>query len=117
MNKICLMGRLGSDPKRTGEVVTFSIATSSQKDTTDWHTCKAFKETAKNIEKFFKKGDMIGVEGNVRYNNHEGKWYTTINVSAFHFAGSSKHDTPIVPDAPQPQAAVSQSGDEDDLPF
>ena len=55
---------------------------------------------------------MIGVEGNVRYNEYEGKWSTTINVSAFHFAGSTKHDTPIVPDGQK-----QETWDDTDDPF
>ena len=96
-NFVYLKGRLGKDPENINGVVKFSMATSQkykskegeQVEKTQWHNCVAFKKTGEIIEKFFKKGDEIIIEGAIEYNEHEGKYYTSIKVASFDFCGSN----------------------------
>ena len=85
-NKVSLIGRLGAEP----EVITlesgamfarFSIATNESykgkdgewKESTQWHTLKAWGKTADNVSKVLKKGQEIVVEGKLVNENYETK--------------------------------------------
>lgn len=94
MNKVSIVGRLARDPevRRTqGEnanaVARFSVAVSRRFKNAegnyeaDFINCVAFGKTAEFIEKYFKKGMMIGITGRIQtgnYTNKDGqKVYTT----------------------------------------
>lgn len=82
LNKVILMGRLTRDPdfKQTQSGVSickFSVAVERQfKDSktgerlTDFLDCTAFRGTAEFISRYFSKGNMILVEGNIQNNNY-----------------------------------------------
>lgn len=82
LNKVIIMGRLTRDPdfKHTQsgiEMCTFSVAVDRQfKDSktgerlTDFLDCTAFRGTAVFISRYFNKGNMILVEGNIQNNNY-----------------------------------------------
>lgn len=82
LNKVIIMGRLTRDPdfKHTQsgiEMCTFSVAVDRQfKDSktgerlTDFLDCTAFRGTAVFISRYFSKGNMILVEGNIQNNNY-----------------------------------------------
>lgn len=102
MNSVTLIGRLGRDPeirysKGGMEIANFSIATdgfSNGEKTTDWHNCVAFEKTAEILGKHFGKGDGIGIEGTIRYEQWEGedgekKYKTSIIVNRLHFLPGS----------------------------
>lgn len=102
LNKVMLIGNLGSDPEvRTvtggNKVATFSLATSrswnsqsgEKQEKTEWHRCVAWnvKGTglADVVEKYCKKGDRIFVEGRIEYRQWQDKenqtrYSTEINV-------------------------------------
>jgi single-strand DNA-binding protein len=114
MNNVTLLGRLGKDPENKNGAVKFSIATndgSKDKLKTNWHNIVAFGKTGESIEKFFKKGDMIGIVGRLDYNQHEGKTYTSIIANSFAFTGKSEASAPLAGEE------VNQSSDDDDMPF
>lgn len=80
INKTTLIGRIGKDPEikrlESGKVVAkFSLATSdSYKDKagewqeqTEWHTIVAWASKAEYVERRFKKGMLIYVEGKLTY--------------------------------------------------
>ena len=81
-NKVIIMGRLTRDPdfKQTQSGVAickFSVAVERQfKDSktgerlTDFLDCTAFRGTAEFISRYFSKGNMILVEGNIQNNNY-----------------------------------------------
>lgn len=83
LNKVILMGRLTRDPefKQTTSgvpVCRFSLAINRQfanKQTgereTDFVDCDAWRSTAEFISRYFSKGNMILVEGQLRNNNYE----------------------------------------------
>ena len=82
LNKVILMGRLTRDPefRQTTSgvpVCRFSIAINRQfanKQTgereTDFIDCDAWRNTAEFVSRYFNKGSMILVEGQLRNNNY-----------------------------------------------
>ena len=82
LNKVILMGRLTRDPefRQTTSgvpVCRFSIAINRQfanKQTgereTDFIDCDAWRSTAEFVSRYFNKGSMILVEGQLRNNNY-----------------------------------------------
>lgn len=82
LNKVILMGRLTRDPEfrqtTSGTpVCRFSLAINRQfanKQTgereTDFVDCDAWRSTAEFISRYFSKGQMILVEGQLRNNNY-----------------------------------------------
>lgn len=84
MNVVCLVGRLTADPelKKTPNgisVCSFSIAVnSSQKNAeggykTDFINCVAWRNTSEFIVKYFKKGQMIGLNGSIQTRQYQDK--------------------------------------------
>src|SRR5205814_9983238 len=90
LNKVMLIGNLGSDPEvrsTTGgnRVATFSLATSRQwnspngekQEKTEWHRCVVWNTKgtglADVVEKYCKKGDKIYVEGRIEYRQWQDK--------------------------------------------
>jgi single-strand DNA-binding protein len=96
VNKVILLGRLGSDPEvrnlpRCGKVVTFSIATSEnytnkngeKVEQTEWHRIELWDNQANVAELYLKKGDMAYIEGRIRtekWTDKEGIERTTIKI-------------------------------------
>lgn len=86
INKVTLIGNLGSDPEvrhlENGAIVArFSLATNeSYKDkdgnwqtTTEWHNIVVWRELAERAEKQLKKGSMVYVEGKISYRKYTGQ--------------------------------------------
>lgn len=136
MNKSCIVGRLVRDPEMrysTGENATaftkFTVAVNRKFKNkegnydADFISCTAFGKTAEFIGKYFNKGNMIGLTGEIRtgsYTNKEGvKVYTTdVAVNEVEFVeGKNKTENHTEPshdeDIFQP---VDDEGDET-LPF
>ncbi|MCM1133912.1 MAG: single-stranded DNA-binding protein [Ruminococcus flavefaciens] len=106
MNKVILMGRLTADPelKQTNNgtsVCRFTVAVNRKFKNaqggydTDFPSCTAWKQTAEFISKYFRKGQMICVEGTLRTGSYEDRnhpdvtHYTTdVFVDSAEFTGS-----------------------------
>ena len=83
LNKVILIGRLGKDPEQRqlqgGTVIAkFSIATTGSRkvgeqyqDETEWHNCVSFGKQAEYISNYFRKGQMVCVEGRLKTSNWE----------------------------------------------
>lgn len=83
INKATLIGRVGGDPEQhqltTGIVVNFSLATTEkwknkdgeQQEETQWHSIKAFGSLADIINTYVKKGDLLYVDGKIKYRSWE----------------------------------------------
>lgn len=98
VNKVILVGNLGSDPEvkylPSGmAVANFNIATTEKwtgKDgnpgeKTEWHRIVVFGKTAENCQKYLKKGRQIYVEGRIQtreWNDKEGNKRTTTEIVA-----------------------------------
>ena len=112
LNKVTLIGNLGSDPEirsATGgnRVANFSLATSRQwndasgqkQEKTEWHRCVAWNskvsQLADIIERYVKKGDKLYVEGRIEYRQWQDKdgqtrYTTEINVRELIMLGSPR---------------------------
>jgi single-strand DNA-binding protein len=112
LNKVMLIGNLGSDPEvrsTTGgsRVATFSLATSRQwnspsgekQEKTEWHRCVVWNSKASTladvVEKYCKKGDRLYVEGRIEYRQWQDKenqtrYSTEINVRELVMLGGGK---------------------------
>ena len=144
MNKVILMGRLTRDPEmrqtQSGvNVCSFSIAVNRRfakegQQNADFINCTAWRQQAEFICKYFGKGSMISVVGNLQsrsWENQEGKkqYATDVVVDEVYFTGSKSDshstvgDGGFAPQAKDPFADIDTmgfqaiDGSEDDLPF
>jgi single-strand DNA-binding protein len=112
LNKVMLIGNLGSDPEvrsTTGgnRVANFSLATTRQwnspsgekQEKTEWHKCIVWNTKgtglADVVEKYCKKGDRIYVEGRIEYRQWQDKenqtrYATEINVRELLMLGGGR---------------------------
>lgn len=123
LNKIIIMGRLVADPelRQTASNVSnvkFTVAVDrnytpqGQEKQTDFISVVAWRQTAEFINKYFSKGSMIIVEGNLQTGSYTDKnnvkHYTTdVIADQVYFAESKKN-------AEKPQQNSSQ--DKEQLP-
>ena len=151
MNKVILMGRLTRDPEMrqtTGgiQVCSFSIAVNRRfakdgQQNADFINCTAWRQQAEFICKYFHKGAMIAIVGNLQsrsWENQEGKrqYATDVVVDEVYFTGSRQESQTGAQDSgfdmtqPAPKPEVDNvfgdidsmgfqtiEGSEDDLPF
>lgn len=102
MNNVNLIGRITKDLEikmttNGTEVCSFNIAVDAGKDKAYFIPCVAWKERAKNIAKYFHKGDKIGISGNLSQRTYEAVDGKTINVievmvGAFDFCNGKKEN-------------------------
>ena len=107
VNKVILVGNLGSDPEvmntTTGSVVAkVSLATTSRykdkttgdfKEQTDWHRLVFWNQLAETVGKWLKKGSPLYVEGRIQYGQYIGndgitRYTTYIVVNEIQMLGS-----------------------------
>ena len=104
MNKVIITGRLTRDPESRMtqsnlEVSRFSVAAQSDfvnkngEREVEFINCVAFNRLAGTINKFCKKGSLIGIQGRIRNSSYDAqdgsKRYTTdVVVEQMEFLGS-----------------------------
>jgi single-strand DNA-binding protein len=106
-NKVILMGNLTKDPKLSylanqNAVIEFSIALNrsfkksdgTEKEEVCFVDCQMFGKRAEVINNYYKKGDLIFVEGRLKletWDDKEGKSHAKIKliVEDFQFTGKS----------------------------
>ena len=111
MNKVMITGRLTDDPelKQTQNGVQtcrFTVAVnrnfknSEGSYDADFVNCTAWKNTAEFICKYFRKGQMICIEGTLRTGSYPDKNYpdithftTDVNVNSAEFCGSKSEQS------------------------
>ena len=82
LNRVCLIGRLVSDPelrKANSDIsfATFTIAVDNTVKNADgtrgtcFLDCRIFREQAENLVKYTRKGHKIGISGSVNQRNFE----------------------------------------------
>ena len=139
LNHITIMGRLTRDPelRRTGSgiaVTSFTLAVdrdfadkqSGEKET-DFIDCVAWRSTGEFVEKYFKKGSMIGIEGSIQTRKYvdkdTGKNRTAFEVIANNVQFVESRRDGGAGDAQPASFNNTDSGDfsviapDDDLPF
>ena len=138
MNRIGITGNICHDLeiKTSGEtkILNFTVAVRRRfKDKegnypSDFIRCVAFNNTAEFINKFFKKGSSILVEGNLQSNSYEtesGEKRTSYNVVVENVDFFGRRNEQTSQDAPNPsfEQTMKDNGVEfttiesDDLPF
>lgn len=132
VNKVILVGNVGSDPevKSVGEskVANFSFATSEtykdkngdKKTITEWHRIVIWRGLAEIVERYVKKGDKLYLEGKIQtrsWDDKDGtkKFSTEIVVSDMKMLGSVKKEENSNPAPMPPEDSLEPQ--EDDLPF
>ena len=141
LNKVILMGRFTRDPELRStpqgiSTCAFSIAVDrnfvrqGEERKADFINCVAWRQTAEFISKYFKKGNMVALEGSIQtrsWDDQDGKkrYATDVVVNQVYFAESKRDSQPSIggDDAfstsdfgslPEP---ISPMGTDDDLPF
>lgn len=104
MNGVHLMGRMTRDVElkyTTSDkaVASFTVAAQRDRERADFIPCVAWEKTAQFIEQYFRKGDMIAVEGRLQtrtWDDSAGKKRTALEVvvSRAHFTGGAKTQNP-----------------------
>ncbi|MBR1739816.1 MAG: single-stranded DNA-binding protein [Ruminococcus sp.] len=108
LNRVILMGRITQDieVRQTPSgvsVVTFTIAVDrnfvrqGEERQTDFITCVAWRQQAEFIGRYFGKGRMIAVEGNLRTRTYDDKngvkhYVTEVYVDNVSFTGEPKQN-------------------------
>jgi len=129
LNKVLLIGHLGSDPESrfmtSGNAVTnFSLATNESwkssegeiKDKTEWHKVVIFGKRAETASEYLKKGQLVYIEGRLQTRSWEDKdgvkrYTTEVLCENFTMLGR-KGDGASGGTSPK-----TDSDQEDDLPF
>lgn len=127
VNKVILIGNLGSDPesRMAGEtpVCNFTIATNEswkgkdgqKQDRTEWHRIVVWGKLGENCQKYLAKGRPVYIEGKLQTRSWEKdnvKHYTTeIIAREVKFLGSGQGENSDRPPAPPPIDSDS------DIPF
>ncbi len=134
VNKVILLGNLGSDPEvrhlDNGSVVArFNIATSEaynnksgeRVEQTEWHKIELWDNLAKIAEQYLKKGNTCYIEGKIKtetWTNKEGQPQSGIRIrgTALNLVGgrgqnadSNDSGSSYQPQASAPKAAPSNS--------
>ena len=125
MNKIIVIGNLGSDPEMkytpNGQAVTsFSVASNrkyttgagEQREETEWFRASAFGKLAETCNQYLTKGQQVYLEGRLRsrtYTTQGGETRHTneVNVTDVQFLGRSNNEA----------RETAPVDDEPDLPF
>ena len=106
LNRVILMGRITQDLdlKQTPSgvsVLTFNIAVDrgyvkqGEERQADFITCVAWRQQAEFISRYFSKGRMIAIEGNLRTRTYDDKngskhYVTEVYVDSVSFTGEPK---------------------------
>jgi single-strand DNA-binding protein len=143
LNKVMLIGNVGSDPEiratsSGARVAKLSLATNrsfqdrsgQQQERTEWHRLTIFGRLADVVEQWVKKGDRLYVEGRIEYSQTQDdqghtRYWTDVVVNEMVMLGSSGPDSgvggygarePATQGAP-PASPPPITQPDDDLPF
>ena len=126
MNKVQLIGRTTKDiecrytSKTQKAVANFTLAVNRMRkdDGADFISCIAWGKTAENMEKYVKKGNLVGISGRIQtgsYDKDGHKIYTTdVVVEEMEFL-EKKQDKPQTPQDEEVPEGFAYLDDE--LPF
>lgn len=141
MNKVIIKGRLTADPElsntSTGvEYCNFTVAVDryvgkDKESETDFIPCKAWRQSAVFVSKYFAKGKEILVEGSIRFDKYEKdgekRTFASVSVERVEFCGGKSDTKPSIdvnPEQNSPSYSTTAAssdfteiGSDDDLPF
>lgn len=120
LNRVILMGRIthSLELKQTGSgvsVLSFSVAVErsfakqGEERQADFINCVAWRQQAEFISKYFAKGRMIALEGNLRTRTYDDKngakhYVTEVYVDSVSFTGEPKDNGNNAQSTPQSNA-------------
>ncbi len=108
MNKVCLTGRTTKDielkyNQNNIAITSFTLAVTRKfknqngEYESDFINCIAYKSTAELLNKYVKKGDLLGIEGRIQTRNYEkdGKriYVTEVIVDSMDFLQAKKDES------------------------
>jgi single-strand DNA-binding protein len=109
LNRVQLIGRLGKDPESkftpTGKKVThFSMAISNRwkskdgeaKEYTEWVYIEAWGRLGEICGEYLKKGSLVFVEGRLKTDKVEDKFYTKVVALAMQMLDRKPADEPVL---------------------
>jgi single-strand DNA-binding protein len=135
INKVILVGNLGSDPEMRytaggTAVCKFSLATSrkftgkdgQKQEKTEWHRIVAWAKLAEICGQYLTKGKQVVIEGRIEYGSYEKdgvKHYTTdIVAENMQMLGGPGSGASTRGQEPEPPFGPPEGGmPEDDIPF
>lgn len=142
VNKVILVGNLGSDPEvrytpNGDAVATINVATTEswkdkqtgeKQERTEWHRVVMFRRLGEIAGEYLKKGSQVYLEGKLQTRKWQDKsgndrYTTEIVANDMQMlggrGGSTDYASKSAPaSAPAPQAAAGSAGDfDDDIPF
>ena len=135
LNNVVLMGRLCQTPElkstQSGtEVTSFALAVErsyckqGEERQADFIDCVAWRNTASFITRYFEKGSMIAITGEIQTRTYQDKngnnrKVTEVLVNQASFCGGNKEsgDKPNLNVAPPSETDYEEIGDDSDLPF
>lgn len=133
MNKVELVGRLTKEPEvkltsNQTEYCNFTVAVDRKfKDKdgnrqADFIICVAWKQTATFIQKYFHKGNRIGLTGSIQtrtFDDNEGRtvFVTEVLVDDVEFVESASKTEPTTAPAPIPEPEEPVQEPSGTLPF
>lgn len=101
VNKVILLGHVGSDPEvrypeKDRPIATLSLATNDTSgkgiDITEWHRLVFFGDMARHVERYVRKGTQLYIEGKLSTREYQDRLkitrkITEIIVSFFEITG------------------------------
>ncbi len=81
INKVILVGRLGTDPDNISSGCKLNIATTTKhngEERTEWHSVVCFGTLATQCLAYLKKGALVYIEGHIESREKDGKHYKNI---------------------------------------
>jgi len=109
MNKVCLTGRITKNielkyNQNNVAITSFNLAVTRKfknqngEYESDFINCIAYKSTAELLNKYVKKGDLLGIEGRIQTRNYEDKdgkrvYVTEVIVDSIDFLQSIKDES------------------------
>lgn len=131
MNVLTVIGRIGRDAVTrytqnekaiTGWTVAVDTGWGENKKTT-WLDCKLWGERGVKLADRIKKGDRIGVTGELGTREHEGKTYVTLDVRDVTMLAPKRdgeqpqRQAPSRPAPSRPSAPQADDFDDSEIPF
>lgn len=128
MNVVCLLGRLTADPElrqtpNGTSVCSFSVAVNraysgaNGERQADFINCVAWRQTAEFISRYFRKGNMIGLNGSIQTRQYQdkdtGKNRTAFEVvinNAYFAESKSGSSSQSQPSYSQPARPAAETG-------
>lgn len=124
MNVATFIGRIGRDAvvrsTTNGKSVTgWALAVDSgygDSKQTIWVDCSWWGDRGTKVADYIRKGDRLGVSGELGLREHNGKTIATLNISNVTLLGE-KREAPAPLQAPRPAQAPVDKFEDDAIPF